>query len=281
MSDYIVETENLVKAFKSKAKTNVALNGINLKIKKGAIFSFLGPNGAGKTTTVRILSCVLKPSAGNAFVFGESVLDQDPVAIRQHIGVLTENHGLYERMTIEENLRFFGSFYPLGKGQLDENMNRLLQDFNLVDRKADKVGTLSKGLKQRAALVKTLIHDPELIFLDEPTSGLDPKAAVEFRDYINFLGDKTDKTVLICTTNLPEAQKLSDEVAIIDKGVIKRVGPPSELAKELFSKASYNIISTTTIPGSIESKLPAAKDAEIRIEGDVIKVFLDPVKKGS
>jgi ABC-2 type transport system ATP-binding protein len=248
--DYIIETVDLVKIF----KRIIALNKVNFKIKQGTIFSFLGPNGAGKTTTVRILSCLLKPTEGEAFVFGKNVLD-DPVNIRSRIGMLGENPGMYERMTIVENIRFFGSFYSLTAEQVESRMKELLESFNLTDRKDDKFGTLSKGLKQRAALIKTLIHDPELIFLDEPTAGLDPKASVEFRGYISMLGKELHKTIFMCTHNLVEAQEMSDQVAIIDKGVIKKIGPPSELARQLFEATVFKVSSTKPIPANIQENL--------------------------
>nr|MDO8108668.1 ABC transporter ATP-binding protein [Candidatus Sigynarchaeota archaeon] len=257
--DLIIETNDLVKIYKNKNKDRtknmtIALNKVNFKIKSGTIFSFLGPNGAGKTTTVRILSCLLKPTEGDARVFGKSVLE-DPVGIRSRIGVLTENHGLYERMTVAENLRFFGSFYSIERQQVESRMNELLGYFNLADRKDDKVGTLSKGLKQRAALIKTLIHDPELVFLDEPTAGLDPKASAEFRDYIKALGKTYHKTIFMCTHNLFEAQKLSDMVAIIDKGVIKKIGPPEDLEKQLFEATLFKVIAAKAFPKGIADQL--------------------------
>jgi ABC-2 type transport system ATP-binding protein len=263
--DLIIDIQDLVKIFTKSGKRSsntIALNKINLRLQRGTIFSFLGPNGAGKTTAVRVLSCLLKPTAGSAYVFGKNVIE-DPVGIRARIGVLTENHGMYERMTIAENVRFFGSFYELEPGLLESRMQELLGAFNLTERANDKVGTLSKGLKQRAALVKTLIHDPELIFLDEPTSGLDPKASVEFREYIKMLGKKFNKTIFMCTHNLVEAQKLSDQVAIIDKGVIKKIGPPAELEKQLFESTVFKIISTKTFPDDIATRLSLGSETRI------------------
>ncbi len=254
----IIEIRDLEKIFSTKKRNVIALNKINLRLKKGTIFSFLGPNGAGKTTTVRLLACLLKPTAGEAYVFGKNVLD-DPVGIRSRIGVLTENHGMYERMTVKENLEFFSSFYGIDKATLAHRLNDLLASFNLADRVNDKVGTLSKGLKQRAALIKTLVHDPELVFLDEPTSGLDPKASAEFRDYIRLLGKEYHKTIFMCTHNLVEAQKLSDLVAIIDKGVIKKIGPPAELEKQLFEAVTFKVVSARPIPADV---VPSVGDGE-------------------
>lgn len=270
----VIEIEKLVKIYENKKETITALNGVDLTIKKGEIFSFLGPNGAGKTTTVRILSCLLRPTSGNATVLGYSVHD-NPVLIRENIGVLTEHPGLYERMTVEDNLRFFGSFYKLGREEIDDRMDQLLDDFNLSDRRQSKVGALSKGLKQRAALIKTLIHDPAIVFLDEPTSGLDPKASVELREYIKFLGEKLNKTIFICTHNLPEAQKLSDKVAIIDKGVIKKIGPPSALEKEIFDASTFTFISTKAIPENLPDKIQSSYGLSTDIMNGNLVVYIE------
>ncbi len=272
--EYIIDIRDLVKIFSSKKHNVVALNKINLRLKEGTIFSFLGPNGAGKTTTVRLLSCLLKPTAGEAYVFGKSVVD-DPVGIRSRIGVLTENHGMYERMTVQENMEFFSSFYGINKETLDLRIGELLAAFNLGDRANDKVGTLSKGLKQRAALIKTLIHDPELIFLDEPTSGLDPKASAEFRDYIRLLGKEYHKTIFMCTHNLDEAQKLSDLVAIIDKGSIKKIGPPAELEKQLFEAVTFKVVSARPLPSDITSRIVDDDGVKVTVAGPAeLNVFL-------
>nr|MDO8083561.1 ABC transporter ATP-binding protein [Candidatus Sigynarchaeum springense] len=270
----VIEIKDLVKIFSSKKHNVVALNEINLKIARGTIFSFLGPNGAGKTTTVRLLSCLLKPTAGEAYVFGNNVLD-DPVGIRSRIGVLTENHGMYERMTVRENLEFFSSFYGIDTAVISSRIHELLAAFNLTDRADDKVGTLSKGLKQRAALIKTLVHDPELVFLDEPTAGLDPKASVEFRDYIQLLGKQYHKTIFMCTHNLVEAQKLSDLVAIIDKGSIKKIGPPAELEKQLFESVTFKVVSAKPMSQDIALSIGDNEGVKASLSGpSELTVFL-------
>lgn len=272
---YVIETRELVKEYSSKKEKIIAVNGIDLNIPRGTIFSFLGPNGAGKTTTVRVLSCLLKPTAGDANILGMSVKD-DPVGIRSKIGVLSENHGLYENMTVKENMEFFASFYDIDKESVDARLRTLLADFDLEDRRDSKVGTLSKGLKQRSSLIKTLIHDPEILFLDEPTSGLDPKASVELRKYIKFLGEKKDKTIFICTHNLTEAQILSDQVAIIDKGKIKRLGKPADLERELFKSGSLTINSTASISRGIRDEVQELFDLKISGEGAKMTLYIEP-----
>ncbi|MHA2000215.1 MAG: ABC transporter ATP-binding protein [Promethearchaeota archaeon] len=271
----VIETKELVKEYSTRKEKVIAVDGIDLNIPRGTIFSFLGPNGAGKTTTVRVLSCLLKPTAGDAYILGMSVKDE-PVTIRSRIGVLSENHGLYENMTIKENVEFFAGFYGMRGDSVTARLRLLLEDFELEDRRDSKVGTLSKGLKQRASLIKTLIHDPEILFLDEPTSGLDPKAAVELRKYIKFLGSRKEKTIFICTHNLTEAQKLSDQVAIIDKGKIKRVGNPSELERELFNSRPVTITSTESISPAILKSAQERFKTRVTGKGAILKVYIDP-----
>lgn len=270
----VIEVDNLVKVYNGKTSI-VAVDGISFSIGRGRIFSFLGPNGAGKTTTVRVLSCLLKPTAGDAWVLGNSVKDNQ-VAIRENIGMLSENHGLYEKMSLEDNLKFFAGFYLDDKSTIEGRMADLLEEFNLSNRRHDKVGTLSRGLKQRASLIKTLIHDPAVLFLDEPTAGLDPKAAVELRKYITHLRDKMDKTIFMCTHNLVEAQTLSDVAAIIDKGKIMRMGSPGELERDLFQSNSLRIESTSDIPVEIPRQIARELDITGRSEGKHARFFLPP-----
>ncbi|MHA1697538.1 MAG: ABC transporter ATP-binding protein [Promethearchaeota archaeon] len=269
----IVKTSSLVKIYQDGTK---ALNGINLSVYAGEIWGFLGPNGAGKTTTIRILSGVLKPTSGQAWVFDLDVV-KDSVAIHNRIGVLTENHGLYEWMTVEDNLRFFARFYSKDKHFIDNKINEMLNEFGLADRRQVKVGTLSLGLRKRVALIKTLIHEPELIFLDEPTSGLDPKSAREFRNYLKHLKNQKNMTVFLCTHNLPEAQELCDKIAIIDRGVIKKIGPPSELERELWGALTYKIIFSQDLKkDDILKAIPGEKERILILEPNSIHVHLQP-----
>lgn len=227
-----VRVENLRKIFYNK-KTDRSINavdGISFELESGEIFGFLGPNGAGKTTTIRMLAGLLKPTSGYASIFNKSVQDMGD-RIRLNIGYLTENHGNYENLTVYENLRFFGSFYNLD--DIQTRINDVLQIFEMEDRRDMKVGKLSKGLKQRAALSRVLLHNPHLIFLDEPTAGLDPAAASKVRDLIKKLKSK-DRIFFINSHNLEEVQKTCDRVAILNNGKIMRMGTAEELSKEIF-----------------------------------------------
>jgi len=219
---------------------HLAVNQLNLQVASGEVFGFLGPNGAGKTTTVRLLNGVLSAGGGSARVLGHDVATDGP-EIRRHTGVLTETPSLYEALTARENLLFFGDLYGLPESELPRRADALLEEFGLADRADDRVGTYSKGMHQRLAIARALLHSPELIFLDEPTSGLDPAAARMVRDTIQKLSQAEGRTVFLCTHNLAEAQALCSRVGVIDHGVLQAVGTPQELASSLWHELSVEI----------------------------------------
>jgi len=225
----IIETNKLKRLFGEQK----AVDEISFHVKQGEVFGLLGPNGAGKTTTVRLLNGILSPSSGTAKVF-----DLDPVMrgelIRRKTGVLTETPALYERLSAFENLSFFGTLQEIPKSELSRRVNEMLSFFELETRANDKVETFSKGMKQRLALARALIHKPPLLFLDEPTSGLDPEAAQQVNDLIAGLKDQNGQTVVLATHNLTEAQRLCDRVAVMNKGKILALGSLSELSKKLW-----------------------------------------------
>jgi len=210
-----------------------AVDGLTFRVEPGEVFGLLGPNGAGKTTTVRLLNGLLPPSAGSARVFGfDPVLDGP--SIRQRTGVLTETPALYERLSARENLEFFATLQSLSQPDLDRRVDEMLAFFELVSRASDKVETYSKGMKQRLALARALVHQPPLLFLDEPTSGLDPEAAQQVDDLIADLGRTDGQTVVLATHNLLEAQRLCDRVAIMNHGRILALGSLKDLARKLW-----------------------------------------------
>jgi ABC-2 type transport system ATP-binding protein len=225
----IIETNKLQRLF-GKHK---AVDEMTFHVKQGDVFGLLGPNGAGKTTTVRLLNGILPPSSGTAKVF-----DLDPAtqgeSIRRQTGVLTETPALYERLSARENLTFFGTLQGIPDNDLNHRVNEMLEFFELSSRANDKVETFSKGMKQRLALARALIHKPPLIFLDEPTSGLDPEAAQQVKDMIANLKSQNGQTVILATHNLTEAQRLCDRVAIINKGKILALGSLNELSRKLW-----------------------------------------------
>lgn len=225
----IIEVNDLHRSFGSQK----AVDGMTFTVEPGEVFGLLGPNGAGKTTTVRLLNGILPPSAGTARVFG---LDpaSDGESIRSRTGVLTETPALYERLSARENLEFFATLQAIPESDLGRRVDAMLEFFELASRARDKVETFSKGMKQRLALARALIHKPPLLFLDEPTSGLDPEAAQQVNDLIAGLSRTNGQTVVLATHNLLEAQRLCDRVAIMNKGKILAMGSLKELARRLW-----------------------------------------------
>jgi ABC-2 type transport system ATP-binding protein len=225
----VIEVNDLQRTFGSQK----AVDGLTFRVEPGEVFGLLGPNGAGKTTTVRLLNGLLPPSAGSARVFGfDPVLDGP--SIRQRTGVLTETPALYERLSARENLEFFATLQNLSQPDLDRRVDDMLSFFELASRASDKVETYSKGMKQRLALARALVHQPPLLFLDEPTSGLDPEAAQQVDDLIADLGRTDGQTVVLATHNLLEAQRLCDRVAIMNHGRILALGSLKDLARKLW-----------------------------------------------
>ena len=225
----LTEVEKLVRSFGD----HKAVDEMTFHVKPGEVFGLLGPNGAGKTTTVRLLNGILPPSAGSARVFGFDPITQGE-SIRRKTGVLTETPALYERLTARENLQFFGTLQEISENDLSSCVDDMLDFFELSSRGNDKVETYSKGMKQRLALARALIHKPPLLFLDEPTSGLDPEAAQQVDDLIASLRQTDGQTVVLATHNLLEAQRLCDRVAIINNGRILAMGSLDELSRKLW-----------------------------------------------
>jgi ABC-2 type transport system ATP-binding protein len=225
----IIEVKELQRTFGD----HHAVDGMTFAVESGEVFGLLGPNGAGKTTTVRLLNGILPPSAGSTRVFGLDPATQGE-AVRRKTGVLTETPALYERLSARDNLEFFGTLHEIAPSDLQARVAEMLEFFELAARAQDKVETYSKGMKQRLALARALIHKPPLLFLDEPTSGLDPEAAQQVNDLIADLGRTDGQTVILATHNLLEAQRLCDRVAIMNRGKILALGSLDELSRKLW-----------------------------------------------
>jgi ABC-2 type transport system ATP-binding protein len=225
-SDVLV-VERLSKSFGDRA----AVSEVSLSLAAGEVFGFLGPNGAGKTTTVRVLATLIEPTSGSATLAGIPLLPENGVEIRQRISVMPESPGLYLRLTVEENLRFFAGLYELRHP--DGRIARALEAVNLSGRANDPCGSLSKGLRQRVGLARALLNDPQLVFLDEPTSGLDPVATREVHELIEGLREQ-GVTVFLTTHRLEEAERLCDRVAIINT-TLRTIGRPQDLRAQLFT----------------------------------------------
>ncbi len=210
----------------------VAVDDLTLEVYPGEVFGFLGHNGAGKTTTVRLLNGVLAPDDGAARVLGLDPVGDGPV-LRRRTGILTETPSLDERLTGRENLQIYADLYDVPRAEVPDRVEYLLDAFELASRADDKVGGYSKGMKQRLALARALLHKPELLFLDEPTAGLDPVASRRVHELITRLSQREQRTVFLCTHNLAEAQKLCARVAVLEHGRLVALGTPSELARRL------------------------------------------------
>lgn len=222
-------TESLTRRFEE----TVAVRNLTLTVERGEIFGFLGHNGAGKTTTVRLLNGILTPNGGTVRVLGRDPIADGP-ALRRLTGVLIETPSLNERLTGWENLSLAAELYGVPAADVHRRVAELLMLFDLDDRGSDLVGGYSKGMKQRLALARALVHKPDLLFLDEPTSGLDPVVTRQVHRLIRDLSQKGDHTVFLCTHNLAEAQKLCDRVGVIEHGRLVALGTPAELARDLW-----------------------------------------------
>jgi len=229
---------------------------VSFSVARGEVFGFLGPNGAGKTTTVRILGTLIAPTAGSAVVAGLPLSPANAAEIRQRISIMPEAPGLYRRLTVTENLDYFARLY--GLPQREQRINQALAAVGLADRAHDLTGSLSKGLRQRAALARTLLNDPEVMFLDEPTSGLDPVAAHEVHGLIASLRDR-GVTVFLTTHRLDEAERLCDRVAIMNTQ-LRTIGRPDELRHALFSRSlTVTTAAPLAQPEQVFTGLPAVR----------------------
>jgi ABC-2 type transport system ATP-binding protein len=215
----MIEMVGLTKRFEGLT----AVDDVTLSVRPGEVLALLGPNGAGKTTTVRMLSSILKPTRGRAQVAGYDVVTQG-ADVRRRVGVLTEAPGLYTRMTGQEYLDFFGQVRGLSRLEREGRIAELAEQFKLTDALPRRLGEYSKGMRQKIALVRTMMHNPPVLLLDEPTSAMDPESARLVRDAILKLRDDAQRSIMICTHNLPEAEELSDRIAIIRHGRILAQG---------------------------------------------------------
>jgi ABC-2 type transport system ATP-binding protein len=231
----VIVAEGLTKRFGAR----VAFEDLSFEVEAGEIFGFLGPNGAGKTTTVRVLATLLAPTAGRAEVaglpVGPSLSARQASELRQRISVMPENPGLYLKLSVRENLEFFAHLYGVARGDLAGRIAQCLRAVGIEDRAESLAGTLSKGLRQRAALARTLLPRPAVLFLDEPTSGLDPEASLKVRELIASLREG-GTAIFLTTHRLDEAERLCDRVAVL-KTRLRSIGPPAALRRQVFSGA--------------------------------------------
>ncbi len=231
MQSIAIDTKNLTRTF----GTVTAIQDVSIQVPAGIVFGYLGPNGSGKTTTIRLLLGLLEPSSGSAEVLGYDTVRQAQV-IREQSGALLEYTGLYERMSAEDNLEFYGRAWHIPANERKARIQELLTGIDLWDRRKDTVRDWSRGMRQKLAVARALLHRPRLVFLDEPTAGLDPVAAATLRQDLERLVRQEGLTVFLTTHNLAEAEKLCDQVAVIRKGKMLAVGAPDELKRRQGNK---------------------------------------------
>jgi ABC-2 type transport system ATP-binding protein len=223
----MIEIDSLTKRYGDV----LAVDRLSLRVESGEVFGFLGPNGAGKTTTLRVLSALIGPSSGTAVVAGHT-LGEDDANIRRRVGILTESPGMYDRLNAERNLTFFAELYEVG--DVAAQVEKYLRLLGLWDRRHEEVGGFSKGMRQKLAIARALLHEPEVLFLDEPTSGLDPEAARLVRAFISDLKAE-GRTIFMCTHNLDEADRLCDRIAVFNQRLLA-LDTPQALRQQLYDR---------------------------------------------
>jgi len=252
----MIETKDLTKQFDG----HVAVDHLSLSIDQGEVFGFLGPNGAGKTTTIRMLTSLIAPTFGTARVLNFEI-GKDDQNIRRNVGILTETPGLYERLSAKRNLLIYCKLYEVEDAE--RQVEKYLRWLELWDRRDDLAGEFSKGMRQKLAIARALIHEPQVLFLDEPTAGLDPEASKLVRDFIAELRGQ-GRTIFICTHNLDEADRLCDRIAVF-KSRLRVVDTPQRLRKQLYGRQVV-----IHLAGEAQSFEAAAKSSPGILECEVI-----------
>ena len=272
-----IQASELQKTFASVT----AVDGLSFEVEEGEIFGLLGSNGAGKTTTIRILACLLSPTGGTARVCGFAV-DDEPAKVRERVGVLTENPCLYERLTAFENMDFFAKAYGVSS-QADRNhrINQVLEFFGLWDRRADKVAYFSKGMKQKLAIARALVHNPPVLLLDEPTAGLDPKSAKEVRDTITRLSRNDGCAILLCTHRMEDAERLCNNAVIVKKGRSIAYGSPELLREKIGASPVLEVMMRVADGRVVESIQRATSSESVKVDGPRLFVTVDDVESAT
>jgi len=269
----VIETEGLTKKFGDLT----AVDSVSFKVEEGEVFGFLGPNGAGKTTTVRMLCCLISKTSGEARIADYDVgKDSDSLKIRKLIGFVPDSVGLYDDLTAYDNLEFYGKLYGCTEVQRRENIERFLKMLGLWDKKDVTAGTFSKGMKQKLAIARALIHDPRVLFMDEPTVNLDPESAKTVRDFILEL-KKEKKTIFLNTHNLDEAQRVCDKIGILNTKLMA-LGTPQELERSV--RGRRTVIQLEKVDDAVIAALKRVSRGNTAVDGDRLTVdVVDPKKE--
>ncbi|MGA9532195.1 MAG: ABC transporter ATP-binding protein [Anaerolineales bacterium] len=259
MTKWLIEASGLTKDF----RTLTAVKDVDLRVAEGEILALLGPNGAGKTTTIRMLASLLRPSAGTATVAGYSVT-ADAQQVRSRVGLLTEHHGLYTRMQAPNYLQFFAEAYGLPRDEIKPRVSELLNQFDLAETIDLQLGQYSRGMRQKLALARALLHNPPVLMLDEPTSAMDPSSARMVRERIRGLRS-SKRAIIVCTHNLSEAEGLADRIAIIRRGRIIASGTTLDLKQQLLGDPIMEV----RLAGAVNGAEEALPDEVSRIAAGV------------
>lgn len=268
----MIKTEGLTKKFGNMT----AVDHLTFQVAKGEVFGLLGPNGAGKTTTVRMLCCLLEKTSGTASIGDYEISDAgDAMKIRKMIGIVHDNVGMYETLSAYENLEFFGRMYEYPENLLRESIEKYLKMLDLWDKKDKPVGSFSKGMKQKVAIARALVHEPELLFMDEPTANLDPEAAKVIRDVILDL-KRENRTIFLNTHNLDEAQRICNRIGVLKTRMIA-IDTPDNLEKAMANKKTAVVLEEVNdkVLNAVKSRDP--KSLEVR-GNSLILEFDNPEK---
>lgn len=271
-----IETRGITRVYRSPGKRPAirAVDGVDLEVAEGEVTALLGPNGAGKTTMVRMLSCLVRPTEGTARVGGNDIREK-PEKVRALCGISTEAPGLYERLTASEYLAFFAHLYGVSDKKVSARVEEQLLAAGLWDRRDDLLATFSKGMRQKMNIARAVVHRPRVVFLDEPTSGLDVEAAGAVRERILEMSQGTDTTFLICTHNLPEAERLCGHIAIMSQGRIVATGAPQELKRRFFGKRVFRVRLRQVLPQYRDAVASLSGVADVQVQDNGLVIHLD------
>ncbi|MGD0146765.1 MAG: ABC transporter ATP-binding protein [Nitrososphaerales archaeon] len=270
-----IEAEGLTKKFGDLT----AVDGVTFRVEEGEVFGFLGPNGAGKTTTVRMLCCLISKTSGEARIRGHEVgNEEDSLKIRKLIGLVPDNVGLYDSLSAYDNLDFYGKLYDCTEQQRKENIQRFLTMLGLWEKKDAAAGTFSKGMKQKLAIARSLIHDPQILFMDEPTVNLDPESSKTVRDFILEL-KKEKRTIFLNTHNLDEAQRICDRIAILNTKLMA-IGTPAELERSVSGRKT--VIQLEQVTDAVLVVLRKLPIGNLVVDGSKLTIDVkDPEKENA
>ena len=268
----MIEVENLSKKFDNIT----AVDNISFNIEEGEVFGFVGPNGAGKTTTVRMLSCLISSTSGTAKIAGFDINNkEDSLKIRKMIGLIPDNVGLYNELSAYKNLDFYGKLYDLSNSKKKENIKYFLEMLGIWDKKDVLVGKFSKGMKQKLAIARALIHDPEILFLDEPTANLDPSSSKTVRNFLMDLKNE-NKTIFINTHNLDEVQQICDKIGIMNTKLL-RVATQKDLKESIWGRKT--VVQLEKVTNNVLNALNNASFKNISISEDKLTFDINNPQK--